>query len=387
MKKKNTRRQFIETSIKLGVTVPILGTGLLACNSNTDTKGKKEEKKKLNILILGGTSFLGPHQIAYALGRGHKVSTFTRGKTLPSVHRELFTEVEQLIGDRVDNLSALEGKKWDVVIDNSGHKAEWTKKTAELLKDNCGLYVYTSSTGVFFPYTTGEYKEDSKVLMEMPENVDEELKLEYDYGIMKANSEQEAIKQFGVDRTLIVRPTYMLGPADKTNRFIHWPIRLPKGGDILVPGKKEDPVQYMDVRDVAEWMIRLIEENKTGTFNAVGPKNTQTMHEFMDEAIKTFDAPTNFVYVDDYDFLEENKVYYIVPWIMPTGPNRDTARIDNQKAKANGLSFRSITETIKDTYDWWNSDAITQETRDEVNSDPRSALYKEAEVIKKWRSR
>lgn len=387
MKKNNTRRSFIETSLTIGVTLPILGTSLIACKPNSETSNQKKENKKLNILILGGTSFLGPHQIAYALERGHKVSTFTRGKTKPSVHQELFNEVEQLIGNREDNLTALENRSWDVVIDNSGHRVEWTDKTASLLKDSCKLYLYTSSTGVFFPYTSGNYKEDSEVVLRMPDEADAELKMEYDYGIMKANSENVTKKHFGEDRTIVVRPTYMFGPADKTNRFIHWPIRLPKGGVILVPGKKEDPVQYIDVRDVAEWMIRLIEENNTGTFNAVGPKNSQTMYEFMDKAAKTFDAPTSFVYVDDYDFLEENKLYYIVPWIMPTGPNRDTARIDNQKAKANGLSFRSIKDTIKDTHEWWYSDAISQETRDEVIADPRSALYKEEEVINRWKAR
>ena len=261
MKAKKTRREFIKT----GMVLPLLLTGLSSCNF-----GKGENKKEgvavakikpLKILILGGTSFLGPHQIAYAMERGHSISIFTRGKSKPTVNKELFDNVEQLIGDRNDNLTALQNRKWDAVIDNSGHDAEWTKKSAELLKENCSLYLYTSSTGVYYPYVNSNYKENSEVLLKEPDGItDEQEKIEYWYGVMKANSELEAIKQFGKDRTIVVRPTYMIGPGDKSNRFIHWPIRLHAGGEVLVPGKRDDMVQYMDVRDVAEWMIRLLED-------------------------------------------------------------------------------------------------------------------------------
>ncbi|WP_298884072.1 NAD-dependent epimerase/dehydratase family protein [uncultured Polaribacter sp.] len=228
----NSRRKFIKKSILLSAIIPIISSGLLSCNTNND--------KPLSILILGGTSFLGPHQIKYALARGHKVSIFTRGKTKPNVNVAVFNKVEHLIGDREHNLSALENRKWDVVIDNSGRNVEWTKKTAQLLKDNCQLYVYTSSTGVYFPYKTADIKESQKVLHKMPDNIDDEfLKMEYGYGVMKANSEQETIKAFGKERSIIVRPTYMFGPGDKTDRFMHWPVRLAKGGEILVPGKKK----------------------------------------------------------------------------------------------------------------------------------------------------
>jgi 2'-hydroxyisoflavone reductase len=214
-----------------------------------------------SIVQVDDYSFLGPHQIAYALKRGHSISTFTRGKTLPSVHQELFANVEQLIGDREDDLSALENGQWDVVIDNSGRKTEWTQKSAQLLKDKAKFYLYTSSTGVYYPYLKDNIDEESKVLLQEPTELKEsEDELDYWYGVMKATSEQATIKAFGVERSIIVRPTYMMGPADKTDRFIYWPIRLPKGGEILVPGKTADPVEYIDVRDVAEWMIRLAEE-------------------------------------------------------------------------------------------------------------------------------
>jgi len=118
-------------------------------------------------LILGGTTFLGPHQVAYALKRGHKVSIFTRGKTKPSVQKDIFSNVEQLIGDRENNLEALRGRKWDLVIDNSGNKMKWVKDAVEFLKDNAGLYMYTSSTGVYYPYLGKDIRENTKPVLKV----------------------------------------------------------------------------------------------------------------------------------------------------------------------------------------------------------------------------
>ena len=377
--KSKSRRTFIKQALAAGVAIPLIGSSLLSCET-------KVEKKKLSILILGGTSFLGPQQIKYAIDRGHEVSTFTRGKTKATVHKEYFEKVEQLIGDRENNLKALENRKWDVVIDNSGRNVQWTKDTANLLKDNCGLYLYISSTGVYFPYFKGDLKETQEVLLEEPENIeDENLKLEYWYGVMKANSELEAQKAFGKDRTIVVRPTYMFGPGDRTDRFTHWPIRLAKGGDVLVPGKKEDLVQYIDVRDVAEWCIRLAEENAVGTYNAVGPKDPTTMHQFIDQVKGAFGKEHNLVYVDNYDFLTSNDVYYIVPWIIADKYNYGSARVNNEKALKNGLTYRDLKTSIKETHDWWYSDALTQERRDRLEKNEKSVLFREQELLEKWK--
>ena len=174
MKKSSSRRTFVKQSTTLGLAIPLLGGGLMSCSSE-QSNGKITSKTitPLRILILGGTSFLGPHQIAYALNRGHSVSTFTRGKTLPSVHQELFANVEQLIGDREDDLSALENGTWDVVIDNSGRKTAWTQKSAQLLKNKAKFYLYTSSTGVYYPYLKDRINEETKVLLEEPAELKE----------------------------------------------------------------------------------------------------------------------------------------------------------------------------------------------------------------------
>ena len=178
---KQSRRKFIETSIKIGAALPLAGTVLFSCETETEPDKQVEQAvKPLKILILGGTSFLGPHQIAYALKRGHSISTFTRGKTKPTIHADLFEQIEQLTGDRENNLEALKGRKWDVVIDNSCHKVEWAEKTAMLLRGNVGLYLFTSSTGVYYPYLQEGMHENMKLLMEEPENIeDEEMKMEY----------------------------------------------------------------------------------------------------------------------------------------------------------------------------------------------------------------
>ncbi|MEM6687555.1 MAG: NAD-dependent epimerase/dehydratase family protein [Bacteroidota bacterium] len=389
MAKKQSRRAFIELALKASA-FSIVAPTLLSCNTTSEKKKKvaNTTAKKLKILILGGTSFLGPHQIAYALQRGHSVSTFTRGKTKPTIYTELFDQVEQLIGDRENDVTALKNRTWDVVIDNSGRKVDWTKKTAKLLKENCDLYLYTSSTGVYYPYIKGNAKESDTVVLELPENYNADFKMVYEYGIMKANSELAAISEFGSDKTIVVRPTYMIGPADKTNRFIHWPIRLSQGGEILVPGKETDSVQYVDVRDVAEWMIRLAEDQKSGTYNAVGPKNAQNMHSFIEEASKAFTTvASSFVKIDDYDFLKENGIEYIVPWILPYPDLFGSAKINNEKAITNGLTFRALPQTVKDTYNWWNSDAVNQEQRDAVEQNPNSILAKEQAIIKKWKTR
>ncbi len=151
-----------------------------------------EKPHPLNILILGGTSFIGPQQIAYALQRGHSISIFTRGKTQPTIQKQVFKQVEHLTGDRENDLEALKGRKWDAVIDNSGRRVKWTKDTAQLLKDNVGLYLYTSSTGVYYPYLGKDIDESTKPVLEVPEKCNP---FEYGYGVWALrHSKLEAIK-------------------------------------------------------------------------------------------------------------------------------------------------------------------------------------------------
>lgn len=375
---KKTRREFLSSGLKAGAMMPLIGTNIFPFNI-------QKTNHPLKILILGGTSFLGPHQIAYAINRGHSITTFTRGKTTPTIHEKLFSQVEQLIGDRENNLEALKGRKWDAVIDNSGQRVHWTKATAELLQDNVNLYLYTSSTGVYYPYLGSDIKEDTNLVLEMPEVMDEIQKMEYGYGVMKANSEIEVLKGFGEKRSIIVRPTYMMGPGDRTDRFTYWPVRLSRGGEVMVPGKKEDPVQYIDVRDVANWMIRLIENQTTGTFNAVGPSSATQLQAFIYGAHAAFSSPASFEFIPDYKFLKSKDVFYAVPWIMPEGNDYGSARANNQKAIANGLSFTPLADSVRDIFAWWNSDAVGEERRKKMVSGEGALMAKEQEILKAWK--
>ncbi len=380
------RRQFLATTLKAGAAFPFLGLLPLHDKDTLREITSSRPAHPLKILILGGTSFLGPHQIAYAMNRGHQITTFTRGKTKPTIYKKLFKEVEQLVGDRENNLEALKGRKWDAVIDNSGWRAKWTTDSAQLLRDQADLYLYTSSTGVYYPYLTADIREDVKLVLKVPNDLNDDQQMEYDYGVMKSLSEIEARKAFGESRTIVVRPTYMVGPADRTDRFTYWPVRLSRGGNILVPGKSDDPVQYIDVRDVAGWMIRLIENRTTGTFNAVGPPSPTGMHAFVYGAHAAFSSAVRFTMIADYDFLKKQKVPYAIPWIMPTGENYGSARINNQSAIANGLTFTPLAKSVGDIYEWWHSDAVEEERRQKMVSGEKSLMTREKEILAAWKN-
>ena len=384
----NSRRQFVNNGIKTAGLLSIMPGSLLpgytAMRANTK-KHVKRSNESLRILILGGTSFLGPHQIAYALDRGHKITTFTRGKTKPTIYTDRFNQIEQLIGDREDNLEALKGREWDAVIDNSGRRVHWTTATAELLKDNVGFYAYTSTVSVYYPYFESNAKEGDRVVLKMPETFDDDdEKQNFEYGVMKANSELEARKYFGDDRTIIVRPTFMTGPADRTDRFMYWPTQLAKGGDIIVPGRTTDPVQFIDVRDIAEFMVRLIENQTAGTFNGVGPASTMTVPAFVYGAHAAFGTKVNYHHLNNYDFLESNTFTFQAPWVKDMKKYHGISRVNNEHSIANGLSFRPLAQTVRDTHDWWYSDAVSEDRRLAFASNENELHNRQRELIEKW---
>ena len=369
------RRDFIGSSLKASAAYTALP--FLYNSESTNIS------KKLNILILGGTGFLGPHQVAYALARGHSVTTFTRGKSTPSIHAGIFDQVESLIGDREDDLSALEGRSWDIVIENSGYRSHWTEKSTKLLKGKVDLYIYTSSTGVYYPYLDSGIKEDQELVLEKPTNISEDQDLEYSYGIMKTESE-DFVKKYFKKNHLVIRPTYMMGPGDKTDRFTYWPIRIAEGGQVLVPGKIEDPVQYIDVRDVAEWMIRLAEERTTGIYNAVGPISETSMQAFIYGVHAAFSSKCEFTVVDNYKFLKDHNILWAIPWIMPEGDNYGSARINFDLAVEHGLKYRPLAKSCQDIVEWWNSGIVDKDRMDRLLKGEDSLMTKETELLNLW---
>ena len=378
---KKSRREFLGAGLALGLA-PIVKANPLKGLSDSE-----ENDESLNILILGGTSFLGPHQIEYALRRGHKVSTFTRGKTIPKIHPEVFSKVEQLVGDREDNLEALKNRKWDVVIDNSGRKTKWTEDTANLLVDNVGYYMYTSSISVYYPFTGDDFSESRSLVTEIPEGVTENEKYTYEYGVMKATSEMATIEAFGAERSIIVRPTLIVGPGDRTDRFPYWLARLEKGGDIIIPGGRDEVVQYIDVRDLAEWMIRLAENKAAGTYNGSGPGFAMTTNAFVHGIHASYTSPVNYIQIDDPTFLQENSIIGIQPWVIQLPEYAGMSKSDNSKAIAADLQFRPLSETVRATKEWWYSDAVPQERRDNILTNEGSLMIREEEILEKWKAR
>lgn len=378
------RRSFIYKGLRTLALLPFAaGMALEALESKKTFSGTRRNRS-LKILILGGTSFLGPHQVAYALSRGHSITTFTRGKTKPTIHPELFGEVEQLVGDREDNLEALKGRKWDVVIDNSGRKVKWTQETATLLKDQVDHYMYVSSVSVYYPFHRKTLLETDELILEVPEGLDENEKRTFEFGVMKANSELAAINTFGSDRTTVVRPTFIMGPGDRGDRFMYWPIQLAKGGDVIIPGNQDERVQFIDVRDLAGWMIRLCEDKVSGIYNGSGPASEMSLPAFVYGAHAAFNTKVNFIHIDDYEFLENNNIGFIGPWVKPSDKSIGIAGADNYRALESGITYLPLTTTIKDTYDWWYSDAVTEERRNKYALNENGLHNRQAELIKKW---
>ena len=358
------RRSFLRTSA--------LATLGLALPGSAAAREAPRAAAPLRILILGGTGFIGPYQVRYAVARGHQVSIFTRGRR----EADLPESVEHLVGDRAADLGALRGRTWDVVIDNSATDPQWVRDSATLLADAADRYIYVSSTGVYLPYLTRGIDETVQ-----PRLVDPDGKTE-SYGVRKALSEREAQAAFG-DRAVIVRPHYIVGPGDPTDRFPYWPVRIARGGEVLVPGRRDDPVQWIDVRDLTEWMIHLAEQRATGVYNATGPGSPLTLEEFVHGVRAATTADVRWTWVDDCDFLEASQLTYAVPWVIPRGDTLGMSTISERRAVAAGLTYRPLAVTALDTLAWW---ASVPEAR---RSAPRFVLSpaREAEILAAWHAR
>jgi 2'-hydroxyisoflavone reductase len=377
------RREFLTTVGAAGLVGAVAAPQLSASTPiRPQTQGRS-----LRILILGGTGFSGPHLVARALERGHSVTTFSRGRTEPPVHAQSFRDVEQLIGDRAADLSALRTGTWDAVIDNSGFRESWTRESAELLRDRVGRYVYTSSTGVYYPYLGDDIREETAPVLEVPGDITDVQRVEYDYGVMKARSEIVVREVFGDERALIVRPTYIMGPGDPSDRVTYWPVRLARGGEVMLPGRPNDPVQYIDVRDLTAWMIRSIEEGTAGSFNAVGPASPTGMHQFVHGVHAAFATAVTFVPIDDYEFLAEQRVLDAIPWIMPVGDNHGSARVSNARGLQRGLSFTPLADNMRDLYEWWLTDAVPEVRRAALTTAATSLMAREPAILAAWRAR
>lgn len=341
--------------------------------------------KPLRILILGGTGFTGPFQVEYALARGHQVTLFNRGKR-PSP--EWPGAVEQLHGDRNSgDLSALQGRQWDVCIDNPTSLPFWVRDAANVLAGNIGHYLFISTISVYADGSRPGITEDAPLAAYAGKDAMAETQqtLMADvaslYGPLKALSEAEARKRFGQAVT-IVRPGYIVGPRDETDRFTYWPHRVAEGGEVLVPGDGQDPIQIIDGRDLGEWMIRLAENRVFGTFNATGPGQPLSMGAMLEASRQVTGGDARFTHVSP-EFVDEKQVELPI-WVpRGEGPYAGYGQVDNRRAIAAGLSFRPLQTTIRELLDWFGS------LPSERQASLRAGITREreAELLREWHAR
>lgn len=341
--------------------------------------------RPLDILILGGTGFTGPFQVEYALKRGHKVTLFNRGKR-PSP--EWPAAVEQLHGDRnTGDLAALKGRKWDVCIDNPTSLPFWVRDAGQVLKGNVGHYLFISTISVYADGSKPGIDENSPLAQYKGKDAMAETQqtlradIENLYGPLKALSEAEAHKQFGKNVT-IVRPGYIVGPRDETDRFTYWPHRVAQGGEILVPGDGQDPIQIIDGRDLGEWMIRLAEAGTTGTFNACGPDYPLSMDAMLYGCQAVTGGGMTLTHVSPA-FLDEQQVGLPI-WVpSKDNPYAGYGAVSNERAIAAGLTFRPLATTVQDLLAWFGS--LPAERQAKLGAG--ITREKEAELLKAWHAR
>jgi 2'-hydroxyisoflavone reductase len=374
-----SRRDFVKAA-SLGLTA--LGA---SAHPSSAAEAPRPPAVPLRILILGGTGFTGPHQVRYALARGHKVTLFNRGRQ----PRAWPGEVEELLGDRnTGDLKALESRDWDVCIDNPTTLPFWVRDAGKVLRGKVQQYVFISTVSV---YAANDKPEDESAavlryagvdpMIETIETLRAEPRL---YGPLKAASEAEARRQFG-DATTIIRPGLIAGPGDETDRFTYWPVRLARGGEVLAPGDGSDPVQFIDARDLAEWTIRMAETRTTGTFNATGPARQLIMREMLAGIAAATPSDARFTWVPA-EFLETQGVsaWTDLPvWVPGEGESGGFARRGIDRALRAGLAFRPLAATADDTLAWF------RQQPEERRAKPKNGLSpaREAQVLSAWQAR
>ena len=316
----------------------------------------------MRLLLLGGTKFLGKHVAAAALASSHEVTLFTRGETNP----ELFPEAEHLRGDRDGSLGALEGREWDAVVDTSGYVPRIVGASAALLADEVERYVFISSVSAYADFAKPRSESDPVATLDEPT---EDYRSPA-YGALKALCEAE-VERALPGRALQVRPGLIVGPDDPTDRFTYWPQRARRGGEILAPAPPERPVQFIDVRDLAEWIVRMAEAGSTGIYNATGRPGEVTFEALLDAC-----GAEQVTWVDEAFLLEQEVAeWMMLPlWISPEDRAwRDFQLVDVSRALAAGLTFRPLAETVRVVPEWTGAAGL--------------APAREADLLAAWHAR
>jgi 2'-hydroxyisoflavone reductase len=344
--------------------------------------GQQDSPKAMDILILGGTGFIGPHMVREALRRGHSVTLFNRGRT----SNALFPDLETIKGDRGGDLSVLENRKWDAVIDNSGYVPRHVQNSAATLAPNIGQYLFISSISVYDSWMISN-DEDSKMATIDDETI-EEVTGET-YGALKALCEKRAQAEISADKLTILRPTYVCGPGDHTDRFSYWPVRITKGGEMLLPGGPEYPLQIIDVRDLANFTIDCLEQKNTDTYNTVTPVGSYSMGQVLADSQAASSASVEPVWVDEAFATEaaessqvQNREIFPI-WHGINGDDAKASSVSGEKAVAAGLHNRPVKETIRDLLQWWST--LPEDRTTTMQAGMTAA--QEAQLIAAWKAR
>jgi 2'-hydroxyisoflavone reductase len=328
----------------------------------------------MRLLVLGGTAFAGRHLVELAIERGHDVTLFNRGQTGAG----LFPGVERVIGERAGNLEGLAGRPFDAAVDTSGYLPADVERSATILAGTTGRYLFVSSRSVYADHSAPGANEDAAVA-ELPAGAPQDEVTEESYGPLKALCERAVSAAFP-DRAVILRPGLIVGPHDPTGRFTYWPRRLAEGGDVLAPAPPEQPVQVIDVRDLAAFALDLLEAGTGGTFDVVSPAGMLTLANVIDACRQAAAVESQTVWVGE-DFLLERGVepWSEIPLWIPGDEYAGFQRSDTSRAMAAGLHVRPIADTAADTLRW---------TR--AGDAPRGGALtreREAELLAAWRAR
>lgn len=380
----------------IGVGALAAGTPLAAAMAPAErprpqTRRSGRATRSLNILILGGTGFTGPEQVDYALERGHRVTLFNRNRTRPDLFKG---KVEQLLGDLGADTSALEGKTFDVVIDNPTTAPGWVRNAARYLKGHTGHYIFISTISVYADNGVPDAPETAATIP-MPADLDpytlDRENFGKFYGALKARAEEEVRTQYPGAFT-IIRPGLIVGPLDRSDRFTYWPVRIDRGGEVLAPGSPGDPVQFIDSRDIAEWTVRMAEMGPSeagGVYNATGPRTPLMLAEMLYgiKAITTSDP--HFTWVPA-EFLEQQQIrpWSNMPvWVPPGAGRTGFARRNIDRALAKGLTFRPLAVTAKDTLEWHRTRPAAEQERLAAGGIAGISAQREREVLAAWKAR
>ncbi|MDZ4772544.1 MAG: epimerase [Planctomycetota bacterium] len=365
----NDRREFLQVSLAAGA--------LLASRSLASAKEGPETQAKLKILILGGTGFIGPALVELAQANGHTISLFNRGKT----NTELFPEIEKIVGDRDpkkgDGIKGLEDRTWDVVFDDCGYYPRHVAASAELFaKNGVGHLIYVSSISCYAK-TDVENADETAELAKLSDPAVEKMGAGGEfYGGLKVLCE-EASERAMLKKTTIIRPGYIVGPTDPTDRFTYWPVRVDQGGKVLVPGAPNDPLQIIDVRDLSAFMLRCAEKKTIGVFNACGPKERLPWGDVLAACKKAGSAKDVELKWMSAEKVAQHKDVEFPIWAAYAGESKGFHTISNKRAVAAGMTFRSIDTIVADTLKWWKTLPAYRREKIARQFDP----MKEAELL------